>query len=235
VPGDSFTTAVDGERKPVVEKGGGGGKSPPTLPPSLPPSLSPRNAVPPSLHFYRPPSLPFLALVLPSHGLDAATAGQGRGYSRPRAPAHETTHWHLSPAPQGLPHEPVTALPPSLPRVIHFFALGLTVPLLPPLPPFLLRSLPPPSLRTWRVGVVIERMKDLPETMSLLYLFAPIYSNNSQVTPPSLPPLPSFPDGRDGHQRYFMETAHYHSSSPSLPSLPSFSPPFRPPSLVRWT
>lgn len=35
--------------------------------------------------------------------------------------------------------------------------------------------------RTWRVGVVIERMKDLPETMSLLYLFAPIYSNNSQV------------------------------------------------------
>lgn len=33
----------------------------------------------------------------------------------------------------------------------------------------------------WRVGVVIERMKDLPETMSLLYLFAPIYSNNSQV------------------------------------------------------
>lgn len=31
------------------------------------------------------------------------------------------------------------------------------------------------------MGVVIERMKDLPETMSLLYLFAPIYSNNSQV------------------------------------------------------
>jgi len=34
------------------------------------------------------------------------------------------------------------------------------------------------------VGVVIERMKDLPETMSLLYLFAPIYSNNSQVSQP---------------------------------------------------
>lgn len=31
------------------------------------------------------------------------------------------------------------------------------------------------------MGVAIERMKDLPETMSILYLFAPIYSNNSQV------------------------------------------------------
>ena len=41
-----------------------------------------------------------------------------------------------------------------------------------------------PHPRTWRVGVVIERMKDLPETMSLLYLFAPIYSNNSQVSQP---------------------------------------------------
>lgn len=99
VPGDSFTTAVDGERKPVVEKGGGG----------------------------------VTGWMQRQRARGVGTVGRGL---------------LLMKRPTGTSAQ---RLKDSL------------------------------MSRTWRVGVVIERMKDLPETMSLLYLFAPIYSNNSQM------------------------------------------------------
>ena len=207
----------DGElKKPPLQPsgssgggGGGGGTSNTHLPTHLPTNHPPTHPLPSHNSYWldrpskgqsrrrerplsplsppptHPPTHPYT--VTGWIGRQKAKAGAGKGLGlltrRPTTSAQRLRESLLS------RYVPPTHPPTYSPKPLVYSSAFKPPPSPLPNPP----THPPthPTNSTWRVGVVIERAKDLPETMSLLYLFAPIYSNNSQVRktqPPTQPP-----------------------------------------------